>query len=444
VKRLLPLGSTNAQRALPSAIAVSAAGREHIVSTRLANGMQIIVWPDRNVPNVALYNWVRVGSRNESPGRTGLAHFFEHMMFNGTARHAPGEFDLIMESHGGSSNAFTTDDVTVYQDWFPSRALEPVLELEADRIAHLRFAPEVIERERSVVYSERRLRVDDSNAGFLAERVQATAFVAHPYRFPTIGWPADIKSWRLADLQEFFRTYYAPNNQTLVLAGDVAPEHVLALAHRLLEPIPPQEPPAPIIVREPEQTAERRFTVRRKGQSPLVQYAFKAPAASDPRAPAVNLLMAALVEGAASRLHSLLVEQRKLAVEIGGDWHEGFDPSLFWLYATLPEGGDSKAFQRELDAELARVVAGGIAEGELRRAKNLIAASFWKQRATIDGKAHLLGEYALFHGDWRCMFDAPARYEAVTLAQVHAVARAILDPRHRTAGVLRPRSSPAR
>jgi zinc protease len=440
VKRLLTFGSTNAPPALPSAGAMTAAGRENIVAARLANGMQIIVWPDHNIPNVALYNWVKVGSRNESPGLTGLAHFFEHMMFNGTSHRSPGEFDLIMESHGGSSNAFTSDDVTVYQDWFPSRALDAVLELEADRLAHLTFAPDMIERERSVVYSERRLRVDDSNVGLLAERVQSAAFEVHPYRFPTIGWPADIKSWRLEDLQSFFRTYYAPNNQTLVLVGDVAPEQVFALARRLLEPIPQQEPPRQFIALEPEQVAERRLTIRRKGQSPLVQYAFKAPAANDPRAPGVNLLMAALIEGAASRLHSRLVEQRKLAVEIGGDWHEGFDPSLVWLYATLPEGADSRAFQRELDAELAAVTADGIDAGELRRAKNLFAASFWKQRSTIDGKAHLLGEYQLFHGDWRCMFDAPARYEEVTLEEVHEVARAILDVRRRTVGVLRPRS----
>ena len=418
---------------------MSAAGRENIVAARLANGMQIIVWPDHNIPSVALYNWVRVGSRNESPGLTGLAHFFEHMMFNGTSHRAPGEFDLVMESHGGSSNAFTTDDVTVYQDWFPSRALDAVLELEADRLAHLTFAPEVIERERSIVYSERRLRVEDSNVGLLAERVQSAAFAVHPYRFPTIGWPADIKSWRREDLQSFFRTYYAPNNQTLVLVGDVVPEQVFALAARLLEPIPRQEPTAHFIPHEPEQLTERRLMIRRKGQSPLVQYAFKAPAASDPRAPAVNLLMAALIEGAASRLHSRLVEQRKLAVEIGGDWHEGFDPSLFWLYATLPEGADSRAFQRELDAELVSLTADGIEASELQRAKSLFAASFWKQRSTIDGKAHLLGEYQLFHGDWRCMFDAPARYEEVTLEEVHEMARAILDFRRRTVGVLRPR-----
>src|ERR1700684_681886 len=169
-------------------------------STTLANGLKLIVWPDHNIPNVVLNNWVQVGSRNEGSGTTGLAHFFEHMMFNGSSRHPRGEFDRLMEAEGGSNNAFTSQDVTVYQDWFPRSALELVFELESDRIANLAFDPEVVENERKVVYSERRLRVDDSNAALLDEQVQATAFRTHPYRIPTIGWPLDIESWTMADL----------------------------------------------------------------------------------------------------------------------------------------------------------------------------------------------------------------------------------------------------
>ncbi len=150
-----------APRAAPRRLSVS--GREAVRAVTLANGMRVIVWPVRNIPNVALYNWVRVGSRNEVPGATGLAHFFEHMMFNGTSRHPPGEFDRLMEAQGGANNAFTSDDVTVYQDWFPASALELVFDLESDRMAHLAFTPEVIESERGVVYSERRLRVEDNN-----------------------------------------------------------------------------------------------------------------------------------------------------------------------------------------------------------------------------------------------------------------------------------------
>src|SRR5579863_9912597 len=140
---------------------------------RLANGLLLLVWPTHNIPSVALHNWVRVGSRNEGDGRTGLAHFFEHMMFNGTSRRARGEFYRLMEAQGGSNNAFTSQDVTVYQDWFPSRALELVFELESDRLANLAFDPDVVEKERRVVWSERRLRVDDSNAALLDEQVQA-------------------------------------------------------------------------------------------------------------------------------------------------------------------------------------------------------------------------------------------------------------------------------
>jgi zinc protease len=430
----LTLGSLSAA----AQAATSVAGRDAVRAMTLANGMKVIVWPVQNIPSVALYNWVRAGSRNEAPGITGLAHFFEHMMFNGTTRREPGEFDRMMEARGGANNAFTSDDVTVYQDWFPREALDLVFDLESDRICNLAFVPKVIESERGVVYSERRLRVEDNSQGLLSEQVQAAAFVAHPYHFPTIGWPSDIQSWRIEDLQKFFKTYYAPNNLTLVLAGDLVPERVFALARKYFEPIPRQAPPEPVRSREPEQLGERTIVVRRKAQTPLLQYAYKAPAAADERAPAVSLLLAILVDGDASRLHRLLVEQKNVAIEVSGHWQEGFDPGLFWLYLTLPEGADPQSVQAILDRELDNVVARGVTDLELTRAKNLVEAGFWKKLATIDGKAQLLGEYEVFHGDWLKMFDAPAQFERVTREQVQAVAREILDRSKRTVGVLVP------
>ncbi len=434
----LTLGSLSAA-ASPSSPGVS--GRDAVRAMTLANGMKVIVWPVHNIPSVALYNWVRAGSRNEAPGITGLAHFFEHMMFNGTTRREPGEFDRLMEAQGGANNAFTSDDVTVYQDWFPRDALDLVFDLESDRVANLAFVPKVIESERGVVYSERRLRVEDNSHGLLSEQVQAAAFVAHPYHFPTIGWPSDIQSWRIEDLQKFFRTHYAPNNLTLVLAGDLIPDRVFALARKYFEPIPRQSPPEPVRTREPEQLGERRVVVRRKAQTPLLQYAYKAPAASDSHAPAVSLLMSILVDGDASRLHRLLVEQKKVAIEVSGNWQEGFDPGLFWLYLTLPEGSDPAAVEEILDAELANIVGHGVTDTELTRAKNLVAAGFWKKLATIDGKAQLLGEYEVFHGDWLKMFEAPAQFERVTRDEVQAVAHDILDRRKRTVGILTPADS---
>jgi len=418
-------------------------GRDAVREATLANGMRVIVWPVRNIPNIALYNWVRAGSRNEMPGATGLAHFFEHMMFNGTSRHRPGEFDRLMEAEGGANNAFTSDDVTVYQDWFPASALERVLDLESDRVARLAFIPEVIESERGVVASERRLRVDDNSHGLLAEQVQATAFVAHPYRFPTIGWPADIQSWRLEDLQAFYRTYYAPNNLTLALAGDVDPERALALARRFFEPIPAQPAPPPVRAVEPEQLCERRVLIRRQAQTPLLQCAYKAPSAADPRAPAVSLLLCALVEGDASRLHRALVEDRQVAIEVGGHWQEGFDPGLLWLSLALPAGADPEEGLAALDAELAVIAAEGVTEAELERARNLSTVGLWKRLASIDGKAQLLGEYEVFHGHWSRLFDAPGEIADVSTDMLRAVAAEILDPRRRTVGVLvPPQSSP--
>jgi zinc protease len=365
------------------------------------------------------------------------------MMFNGTTRRQPGEFDRLMEAQGGANNAFTSDDVTVYQDWFPRGVLDLVFELESDRIANLAFVPEVIESERGVVSSERRLRVDDSNPGFLGEQVQANAFVTHPYRFPTIGWPADIQAWRMSDLQDFFKTYYAPNNLTLVLAGDLIPEQVFALARKYFEPIARQLPPQPVRVCEPEQLEERVVVVRRKGQTPLLQYAYKAPAAADSRAPAVNLLLSILIDGDASRLHRALVEDQQVAIEVSGHWQEGFDPGLLWLYLTLPEGSDPTQARMLLDAQLAQIVQGGVTSAELSRAKNLTAAGFWKKLATIDGKAQLLGEFEVFHGDWAKLFDAPAQFDRVTRDDIQAVAREILDPRRRTVGVLLPHGDQA-
>lgn len=411
-------------------------GADHVKSMTLANGMKVIVWTDRDIPNVAFYNWVRVGSRNEVPGITGLAHFFEHMMFNGTSKRAPGEFDRLLEAQGGSNNAYTSDDVTVYQNWIPRSALDLTFDLEADRLANLSFDPKVVESERGVVYSERRLSVEDDNAGFLWEQVQSTAFVAHTYKIPTIGWPSDIQGWTIEDLQDFYKTNYAPNNCTLILVGDVSADEAFAFAQKYLEPIPRQEPPPPVRTQEPEQLGEKRVNVERPAQTPLLYAAYKSPPANDPQSAAINLLVSILVEGNASRLNRLLVEEKQVAIEVDGHYMEGFDPGLTWLNLTLPEGANVAEVEQALDAALADVVAEGVTEAELARAKNLHASGFWKQLATINGKAALLGAYEVFEGDYRKLFDSPAAYEKVTAAEVQKAAKLVFAKNRRTVGVL--------
>ncbi|XXF78891.1 pitrilysin family protein [Myxococcaceae bacterium GXIMD 01537] len=422
-------------RAVQAAAPKLAAGVE--VRT-LKNGLKVIVWPDQNIPSVSLYNWFRVGSRNERPGITGLSHFFEHMMFNGAKKYGPGEFDRVMEARGGRNNAYTSEDVTVYQDWFPRSALETIFDLEADRLGHLSFDPKVIESERGVVYSERRSGVDNDNTGALMEQVQATAFVAHPYQFPVIGWPSDIEAWKLEDLQQYFKTYYAPNNATLIVAGAVKPAEIFALAEKYLEPIPSQPAPEPVRTKEPEQQGERRVVLRKLAQSPLLHVAWHGLAARDADAPALQLLMRILAEGESSRLHRRLVEETQAAIRVQSYVPSGFDPSLVWLTVDLPPGGDLGKVEKLLDAELEKVLAEGVTDAELRKAKNIIVADFWRSLETSSGRAQAVGTYEVFHGDWRKLLEAPERCEKVTREEVRKVAARIFNPAHRTVGWLVP------
>ncbi len=415
-------------------------GADAIVSKTLANGLKIIVWPDHDIPNANYYTFYKVGSRNEYPGITGLAHYFEHMMFNGTSKRAPGEFDRIMEAAGGSNNASTSNDLTIYTDWFPSSATETIFDLEGDRMANLAFDPKVVESERGVVYSERRSSVDNDNFGTLMEQMQATAFTAHPYQFPTIGWPSDIEHWKIDDLKRFFKTYYAPNNAVLVIAGDVEPAQVFALADKYLAPLAKQPEPTPITTVEPEQQGERRLVVdKADAQSPLLAYAFHTGmGAGDKQYPTLELLTAILAQGDSSRLHQRLVEREQAAVDTGAFAEAGFDPGLLWVYAALPPGGDLAKVENLLDDELAKIARDGVSAAELEKVRNLKSAAFWRNMATINGKARVLGTYEVFNGDYRKAFDAPAAYAAVSAADVQALAKKILRVQNRTTGILKP------
>jgi zinc protease len=407
-----------------------------IQSVTLENGLEIIVWPDHDIPNVALYYFVRAGGRNEYPGITGLSHFFEHMMFNGTEDLEPGEFDRIMEAAGGHNNAYTSNDLTVYQDWFPRSALETVFELESERLQNLEFDPEAIESERGVIASERRTTVDNNNISRLVEQVRATAYVAHPYQFPIIGWPSDIASWTQEDLENFYETYYAPNNITMVVVGDVTPEEIFELAEDYLEDIPAQEPPASVRTVEPEQQGERRVVIETDAQTPMLHVAFHAGAAADPETLAMRLLLSILVYGDSARLHRLFVEEEQLAISIGAFQFEGFDPGLVYVYATLPPGGDLGLLEQRLFEELARIAEEGVSEAELEKARNIALAEFWGVMSTINGKAASLGEAAVFHGSYEKLFDFAQDIEAVSGDSLKAIASSVFRRENATIGVL--------
>ena len=413
-------------------------GADKITSKTLANGMKIVVWADHDIPNVALYNWYKVGSRNEYAGITGISHYFEHMMFNGTSKSKPGDFDRIMEANGGANNAYTSSDVTVYQDWFPRSALKIIFDLESDRMANLDFDPKVVETERGVVYSERRSSVDNSNFGALIEQVDAAAFTAHPYQIPTVGWPADIEGWKIDDLKLFYKTYYAPNNAVMFVVGDVEPAEIFALAEKTIGSIPAQPAPRPITTKEPEQMGERRVSLVREAESPIIIFAHHAFSGSDKDAPAAELLMSILADGNSSRLYQQLVAQQQLVLEVGQFMNAGFDPGLAYLYATLPPGGDLAVVEKALNAELLKISTQGVSEAELNKVRTQKLAGFWRGLATISGKAQALGTYEVFAGDYKKLFQAPAYYEKVTIADLQRIAKKLFQSNNRTVGIVLP------
>jgi zinc protease len=417
-------------------------GASQIVTRTLPNGMKLVVWPDKDIPNVAMYTWYRVGSRNERPGITGISHFFEHMMFNGTKTRAPGEFDRVMEGNGGSNNAYTSSDVTVYQNWFPSSVTGLIFDLESDRMRNLDFDAGKVESERGVVYSERRSSVDNDNFGTLIEQMQATAFVAHPYQIPTIGWPSDIEGWKVTDLQDYYRQYYAPNNAVMFIVGDIEPEAAFKLADRYLASIPAQPAPPAVTTKEPPQLGERRLRIERDAQTPLIAMAWHTAAAADREARVMEVLLSILGDGDSSRLHQRLVEKEQAAVDVGTQFDAGFDPGLAWVYAVVPPGGDVARTEQLIDEEIARLAKEGPSAVEITKARNQALVGFWHGLETISGKAQALGQYEVLHGDYRKLFDAPAEYESITADEVKTAAATVLRQENRTVGVLEPKAEP--
>lgn len=404
----------------------------------LANGLKLLIHEDHDVPNAALYLFFRVGSRNERSGATGMSHFFEHMMFNGAKKYGPKQFDIEMERNGGSNNAYTSQDLTVYTDWFPSRALGLMFDMESDRIRDLAFDPKIIESERGVVYSERRSSVDNDNSGLLYEQMQAAAYVAHPYHWPVVGWASDIEAWTLADLRAHFRMGYAPNNCVAVVTGAVREADVLRLARRYLEPIPRQTPPPAVRTKEPEQLGERRVTVRKPAQSPIVMMAYHIPEAKHPDLRPLEVLSRILTQGRSSRLYRRMVDEDQTALSIDASAEWTLDPGLFLLSAQVRPGVDPALAEKSIDEELARLRSSGVTAEDLGKARRAILVDFFKGVRTIASKANAIGRFEVYMGDHRKLNSYAAEMEKVTAEDVLRVARQYLVSRNRTVATLIP------
>jgi len=421
--------------------ACAAGAQDYPVATKtLKNGMKILVQSDHSIPNVALYTFYRIGSRNERPGTTGISHFFEHMMFNGAKKYGPGELDKAMEANGGSNNAYTTRNVTVYQDWFPRTALELIFDVEADRIRDLSFDPKKIASEREVVASERRSSVDGENEGVLNEQLWATAFIAHTYQWPVVGWMSDIEHWTMEDLRHHFEMGYSPSNATMVVVGDVTAEEVFGLAEKFLEPIPSHDPPPPVTTLEPEQQGERRLVVHKPAELPLLMIAYHVPKTNNPDFYALNVLRTILFQGESSRMYQRLVDKDQIALDVESSSDNAFDPTLLNFIAQPKQGVEPEKCEKAIYEELDRLKNEPVTDQELEKAKNFRLAEFYRQVRTISGRANTIGTYEVFFGNYQKLFDAAKNYSAVTKDDVQRVAKQYFGANNRTVATLVPES----
>ncbi|HUH32487.1 MAG TPA: pitrilysin family protein [Daejeonella sp.] len=403
----------------------------------LKNGMKFLVMEDSSIPNANMYLFYKVGSRNEYPGITGLSHFFEHMMFNGSKKFGPKMFDRTMEFNGGANNAYTTQNVTVYTDWFPVSALETMFDLESDRIANLSIDTGMIESERGVVLSERSTSIENSPFNVLSDAVNAAAFQEHPYHWTVIGYETDIKNWTKEDLEQYFRTYYAPNNAVVVISGNVKLDEVKRLAQKYMEPIPGHAPPKPVHLVEPPQEGERRVIVKKEVTTPYMLIGYHTPETKHKDYYALDILSSILSTGNTSRLYSALVDQKQLATSIGTSFDETFDPNLFQIYAITAQNVKEGDLEKAIYDEIEKVKKEGITARELQKIKNQKLMQFYSQIETINGKSNNIGTYELFFGDYKKMFNAPAEYEKVTMDDVKRVANEYFKKSNRTVGILK-------
>ena len=404
----------------------------------LPNGMKFLVLEDHSIPTANMYFFWKVGSRNEVHGITGLSHFFEHMMFNGSKNYGPKQFDRVMEANGGSNNAYTSENVTVYTDWFQKDALETIFKLEADRISHLTIDPKMVESERDVVLSERSTSLENSNYQVIAELVQSVAFQEHPYMFPVIGFESDIKSWTQQDLEGYFKTYYSPNNATVVVVGDIALLQVKKLAEQYLGPIPARGIPPKIRTVEPLQNGEKRVKAYKDITTPNVLISYHTPEAKSDDFYAIDLLSSLLSSGNSSRLVKSLVMDSTIASEIFTSFSESFDPNLFNIYATAGDSISAPDMEKAINQQIEAIVSKGVTDKELQKVKNQKLMEFYRRLETINGKASSLGNFEVFFGDYRKMFEAPDAYQKVTPQDIQRVATKYLTERNRTVGYLLP------
>jgi zinc protease len=409
--------------------------------TKLANGLTVVLSEDHSTPIVHLEIWYHVGSKDEPKGRTGFAHLFEHMMFKGSKNVEPEQHTSMISSVGGRANATTDEDVTRFWQTVPAQYLPLVLWLEADRMATLRIDENVLNSEREVVKEERRLRVESQPYGRLSEIIYDQAFTVHPYKHPVIGSMADLEAASIADVREFYETYYVPENATLTLVGDFDPKEAMALVERYFGSVP--KAPRPLvrnIPAEPRPTKERRLVLEEDWPLPAVIVAHPITYDGDPDSYPLHITSKLLSDGQSSRIYRRLVYKDRLALAAFGGGNLIEHPNLFYAVAIVQPGKTPEQVIQALIDELDRLRIEPVPERELQRTKNQFARDYILMRQSITQKAQVLAHAVVLHnGDITTADGEFDIFMKTTVADVQRVAKTYFTPDTRLVLTIMPR-----
>ncbi len=400
--------------------------------------MQVIIIEDNTLPIVCYNTTFRVGSRNEYEGRngqhgiTGISHLFEHMMFNGSKKYPQGEFDRLLESNGGYSNAWTSRDMTSYYEVFPPDQLELVMDMERDRMVDLDLTESMLSSEREVVKEERRMSVDNSVHGTMWELLYKNAFPHHPYHWPIIGWMDDISALTLEECQAYYRKFYSPSNAVLVICGDVQAHATLKQVESVYDNIPPVAVNPVSLTEEPLNTGEKWVDLKKPAEIENFLIGYPGCAGNSEDVAPLDVLQNILLEGDSSRMIRRLVHQKSLAMSVSGAFHWGLDPDLFYFGLQTQPEASGEDLMAEFDRLVEEVIHHAVTPSELQKAKNQLTSQLIHEIATITGKAAEVTNYLMHYDDPEMLFGMAERYNAVTEEDVRTVAEKYLQRENRT------------
>lgn len=399
----------------------------------LPNGLRVLMVERHEAPVVSVQVWYHVGSKDEAAGKTGFAHLFEHLMFQGTTNVGPEQFSDYIVRSGGLDNAYTTEDYTVFWETIPSSHLPVALWLEADRMRNLEISERTFSKEREVVKEERRLRFDNQPYGTVVEKLYRHAFTVHPYRHPAIGSMEDLDRARVSDIRDFYNAYYVPNNATLVLVGDFRPAEAESLVREYFAPLSGGSRPLERkIPQEPPQTAKRVLKLKENVSLPAFVAAYHMPADGTPNAYPLRLAARILAEGESSRIYRRLVYEKQIAFEAQSTGNFTEDPNLFFVIAVMNPGHTPAEAEREIQAELERLKTIPLSPPELAKAKNQVLRDFVLSRERVQSLGEELGYAAVILKDPELLNTELDRFLAVTPEDIQRVAKKYFVPENVT------------